>query len=211
MNKLIAFLGCAVLISLILFMFDSFQLFLPVQSQHIDYFAKHYMNLPEASKNNKVVLSLTVSDQSNVPLLDVICSLLNQTRKVDQITVNITKDKEASLPDKIRHYATVFYTHKDYGCANCIVPTILRERNENTLIIFVNSEFIYNPNLVEQMVEEANKYKEMAIKSSCGNSFIVRPSFFSTDLRICDACSLDNIEKLITAPIKQTDKCFIAQ
>jgi hypothetical protein len=152
-------------------------------------YLNNYKNLEKASEKNKVVISLTTTPDKIKKLKPILNSLLDQTVKVDQIALNIPKDKEYNIPQEYNDILNVFYCGQDYGCATKFIPTILREDSENTIILILDDKYIYGKDYIETMIEHYNK-DNCSIISKHG--ILITPKYCDMDIYKRDDILDDN-------------------
>lgn len=156
-------------------------------SSHEKYL-NNYKNLEKASEKDKVVISLTTTPDKIKKIKPILNSLLDQTVKVDQIALNIPKDKEYHIPEEYNNILNIFYCGQDYGCATKFIPTILREDNENTIILILDDKYVYGKDYIETMIEHYNK-NNCSIISKHG--ILITPKYCDMDIYKRD-CILDD-------------------
>ena len=131
-------------------------------------YIENYKNLNKANTDKKVVISLSNNDTYSyetsilVNMKPVLKSILDQTVKVDMISLNVSF--ALSHKDTCEKIANIFEC-QDYGCATKFVPTILREDNADTIIIILNNNVIYGKDFIESIIDEYNKNKTAIISN----------------------------------------------
>lgn len=122
-----------------------------------DYVAN--FKLLEKACPGRVVISLTTTPKRIKNLTAVINSLLDQTVKVDEIALNLPykfhnqTDEKYDIPKELEDIINVYRCGKDYGPMTCLVPTLLREKEAGTKIIFLNDDVIYGKDFIETIVD----------------------------------------------------------
>lgn len=127
-----------------------------------------YADLPEVWEG-RTVISMTSIPERLKYLRPVLTSLLDQTYKVDEISLNIPyvsrKGKEYEIPKWLEELAknmeSPVQIHRvpvDLGPGTKILPTLKRETLD-TLIIVVDDDNIYSSKLVEGLIEEYERYE----------------------------------------------------
>ena len=140
--------------------------------------------------NKKVVISFTTTHNDLTKIEPMLKSLLNQTYRVDKISLNIPysyKGKNYNIPYKYKKFLSVYKVGKYIGEGTSFIPTLTREEEKDTIIIFVKDNIIYSDTFVENLLDESEKYPDKAI--SCNiktlnnkDGFLVKPKFFSKDV-----------------------------
>ena len=139
----------------------------------------NYSKLPSADNNCKVVISLTTTPDRIDKISPMIRSILDQTVKVDQISLNIpysSNGKKFEIPDDYKDCMNIFRCGKDYGTGCKYIPTLLREGEEGTKIICLSDNYVYGIDFIETLVDASNKNPKSAIYSS--DSVLIKPEFF---------------------------------
>jgi hypothetical protein len=147
-----------------------------------------YRQLPRGDPN-KVVVSLTTTPERINSLKPVFKSLLNQSVRVDQIALNLPykcKGESYNIPSWIYKVANIFKVGKDYGPGTKILPTLLREGERDTKIIYVDDDRIYGYYFIETLLTTSRKNPRSAIytrgKMDAAGGVLVKPSFFDADI-----------------------------
>lgn len=146
---------------------------------------KEYSSLDPADKC-RVVISFTTTPDKIDYMYPTLCSLLDQTVKVDQIALNLPykcKNKSYNTPEDLEQCANIFKVGKDIGRGTGLIPTLQREGEEDTKIIFVKDSGIYGQGFVEDIVKLSNDNPDEAIMMN-DDVLLVKPSFF--DLSVVD-------------------------
>ena len=146
-------------------------------------YIKKYFDLEKAC-NKKVVINLSITNPDKIK--PVINSLLDQTVRVDEISINTDK----KLPSYIKDLNKVV---RIYQTNLCTKPCIMRENDNNTIILFINDDKIYGKDFIQDAIDE---YKNQAnnevkiIKITDNGEIIANTSIFNTEL--LDKCSEDD-------------------
>jgi hypothetical protein len=109
-------------------------------------------------------------------------SILDQTVKIDQISMNIpeeSKNKKYTVPTEYKNVCNVYKAGKDYGPGTKYIPTLLREENKDTIIILLDEKYVFGKDYIEIMIEEYKKDK-CSIVSKGG--ILITPEFFDMDI-----------------------------
>lgn len=133
-----------------------------IKRNHDEHLINNYSKLRKASKK-KVVLSINTSPDNIKNIRPMLDSLLDQTVKVDQIVLNVVNEKEYNIPEDYKKYMTVFESIKDYNECQSIIPTLMREKETDTIIICINDNQIYGKDFVEFLV---SRYDNNPLKSN---------------------------------------------
>ena len=111
----------------------------------------NYSRLPRASLTNRVVINFTTTQEKIQNLKPFINSILDQTVKVDQIALNLLP-KKYNIPEWYNDVLNIFRTGKDYGPGMNIIPALTREGENDTIIISISSDKLYEKTFIENMV-----------------------------------------------------------
>jgi hypothetical protein len=150
-------------------------------------YIKRYKNLPLSQENKRVVLSFTTTPGKIGNIKPIINSILDQTVSVNQIALNIPKTITYNIPDYFTKFANIYRSGKNYGVGNKIIPTLLREGERDTIIIYVNDTHILGKDFIENMIDYHETFPNKVIVSKCG--VLVTPGFF-------DETVVDNDKKM---------------
>lgn len=115
-----------------------------------------YESLPKASDVKRVVLSFTVEVKNIHKIKPMLNSLLDQTVKVDSITMVLPNYKEENndIPRYIKNVCTIFPAGKNYGEVTNIIPLLLKEKECDTIIIALNENYVYGKDFIETIIAE---------------------------------------------------------
>lgn len=139
-----------------------------VNLPRIEYYDNKYQYLKRVSFPYRVVITLTTIPGREKKLRSTLSSLLDSTRKVDEICINIpimTKNgKKYKIPNWLSSlkYIKIYQLEYDYGPSSKCIPTLQRENNPNTLIITVDDDVIYGSKMAETYVKifKQRNYKD---------------------------------------------------
>lgn len=130
----------------------------------------------------RLVVTMTTLPNRYDHLHHTLKSIHNQTIKADAIYVTIPKIAKRSnkpyppLPKKIKSLCTPVYIDVDYGPICKVVGALLSEKDPDTLILSVDDDICYPPNMIEVFLQK-HKIKPNAVITgngvliSCGVSF----------------------------------------
>jgi len=116
-----------------------------------------YKKLEYFDKNKRVVISLAPSLKDLKHIEAVIKSLLNQTVKVNLISITLPYGDNYKIPVSIKDSVAVYRTNTDYGDLNSIIPTAIREGEANTQLIVLGTDKIYGENFIEEILEKSKE------------------------------------------------------
>lgn len=126
-------------------------------------YTKNYSKLDQVDKDKRVVVSLTATDKELKNIAPVIKSLLDQTVKVNLISVVVPYGKKYKLPSNLKNVVSVYRTGINYGDLNAVIPTVIREGEASTQIIALGADKIYGKDFIEELLESAKKNPEQII------------------------------------------------
>ena len=179
------------IILIIFYLYDMFR-YIKIHFDSDSEYIKNYKNLKKFNNIDRIVISLTTTPDRIQFIKPVIKSLLDQTVKVDQITLNIPKlckNKEYDIPEELNNMCNIFTCGKDYGQGTKFIPTILRETSLNTIIIMVDDDYIYGKNFIKSILSQYNK-RNCAI---CMNeAILIKPEFIDTDVIYANKKNINN-------------------
>jgi hypothetical protein len=116
----------------------------------------------------RVVVSLTTIPSRISGLEPTINSLLAQSRKPDEIALNLPRTclKEKcgyDIPAWLWEKVSIYQCDRDYGPATKSFPAFLREQDPETRIITVDDDVIYSDNTVELLMKNISKSEDCII------------------------------------------------
>ena len=144
-------------------------------------YIKKYFDLEKAC-NKKVVINLSITNPDK--LKPVINSLLDQTVRVDEISINTDK----KLPDYIKDLNKVV---RIYQTNLCIKPCIMRENDNDTIILFINDDKIYGKDFIQDAIDQSHTnldgLNSDILKISDNGEIITNTNIFNTE--VLDKCN----------------------
>lgn len=123
-------------------------------------YTKKYSKLDQIDKDKRVVISLTATEKEMKKLHPVINSLLDQTVKVNLISLVVPYGHKYKLPKNLKDSVSVYRTSINYKDLNAIIPTALREGEATTQIIVLGADKIYGKDFIEELLETEKKNPE---------------------------------------------------
>jgi len=127
--------------------------YLMIHTSSMNKYIENYKKLDKAHDKRRVIISIIPRGVKSIN--PVIKSLLDQTVKVDLITIVVPYGPQGSDYDNLsKDSISVFKTAKNYGDLNCIIPTVMRESESDTLIITLGGDTIYGKDFIEQLLDK---------------------------------------------------------
>lgn len=145
------------------------------------YFIEKYSKLPKA-KDGRVVITVATTPKGILKMSPMINSILDQTVKVDLITLITKSGEKYKIPEYIKDVVVILEAGKDYGEATNLVPVLLREKECNTTIISLKDDVVYGKDFVEVMIDESKKRPDSVIVDSKNSAILVKPEHFGCDI-----------------------------
>lgn len=125
-----------------------------------NYCISNYMSIKRADYPSKIVVAFTTTPSRVKHIKPMVKSILSQTVRVDHISLNIPKEHKSknpyTLPSNLEKMVNVFQCGRDYGNGTKCIPTILREKDSDTLIILLDDSYIYPVDFLEKVVSNLN-------------------------------------------------------
>lgn len=140
-----------VLISVLIYYLLSIELlryFTIKNIEDVKYYDDIYCQIPKVRGNRKVVISMTTIPSRINKLKPTIASLLDSSKRVDKIYLNIPKISCKGvlyyIPNWLKSLKNVEinYIKKDIGPATKLIP-ILTKEDKKTIIIVIDDDVIY--------------------------------------------------------------------
>jgi hypothetical protein len=161
-----------------------------------------YSKLIKADEKTRVVVTFTATPENINNLGPMILSILDQTVKVDNISMSIpynyeggvtgatgatgatgyTGPSQYNIPPWYKDAISIYRSEQDYGPGEKIIPSLLRESEKDTKIIYIEENKIYGKDLIERLVDESNKYPNEAIATQNNSAILICPQFFKADV-----------------------------
>lgn len=127
------------------------------QPQHIKY--------PVNNQKKRVVCTLTTRPKQPYYFSEVLESLVAQFDAV-YLTLPAVSRKGEKYPPLSFPGVTIVNVEKDYGPITKFMGGLIAERNPNTVIVAVDDDIVYSPNLRKQYEEHHRKYPEYALSGA---------------------------------------------
>ena len=142
-----------------------------------------YSKLPLADKEQKTVVSLSATQKDFTKLRPVLNSLLDQTVRVDKITLVIPSQYEREdLPDFVTKIANTQPAGKDYGEGMKLIPALLKEKESDTTIIALDNNWVYGKDFIETMIKSMKQHKGEVLIDSKDTCMLLKPEYFDSDV-----------------------------
>jgi hypothetical protein len=143
---------------------------------------ERYSGLPKASED-RTIISLSFDKKQIKKLLPTINSILDQTVKVDQIIMVVPDGTDVdTLPGYVTDVANIQPAGKDYGKGNKLIPVLLREKEQKTVIIALDTGWIYGKDFVETMITNMQEHDGKVLMEKSGSALLVKPEYFDYDV-----------------------------
>jgi len=164
-------------------------------------YTKNYPKLEKADDKNRVVIAMTTTPNKKIKA--TINSLLDQTVRVDEISMNIPYGDK--IPENYKKILQTYNHSVKYGDVAKLISTLMREGEEHTKIILVNDDMIYGKDFIEDMVDASNKHPNIAITAKGLTSkygVLVKPKFFDQSVLDYDGicCHDEWLKKYLKVP-----------
>lgn len=140
-------------------------------------FINNYKNLDKPNNNSKINISVGTTGKKLKNIRPMLNSILDQTVKVDRIFINIPEcSYEYEIPDDYKSIFTILPCGKNYGKATKFIPTLLREDNADTKLIFLEDNYIYGKDFIETLVNESNNFHGVVTSNK---GIILKPEYIN--------------------------------
>lgn len=147
-------------------------------------------------KNIRVVATCTTLPDRYSTLLRTLHCLKNQDIKLDAIYVTIPyiakrlNKKYPPITTEISELATIIRVDEDYGPLCKLYGALTNEKDPNTIIISVDDDCIYPPNLVSVLLDYHKKEPHVAI---CGTGALLKNGTWFSSININVDCYNKNM------------------
>lgn len=126
------------------------------------------IKIPHIKLKQRLVVSMTTIPSRIEVLYKTVKNIMKQTQWIDRIYLNIphksSKGDNYVIPDKLRRlvqrskdYGVPISFNRpenDFGPGTKLYPTLLKEKNPNTLIVTIDDDMIYDRRMIETLVKE---------------------------------------------------------
>jgi hypothetical protein len=144
-------------------------------------YIKTYSSLPvNKVKGQRVVISFSATPENIEKINPMILSLMDQTIKVDEISLNLYGKLDYKIPDKYKDMINIYKCGKDYKEMMKLVPTLLREYEKNTIIIYLDEMVVYGKDFIEKLVEESTINPDKIIETRY--AVLIKPDFVDKNI-----------------------------
>ena len=147
------------------------------------------------SNQNNIIVSLTTIPSRIGYIKPVIYSLLSQTHKPNKIELNLAlKPLKNDISWKVPRWlenldaVEIFWLDHDYGPASKFIPTLIRHKDDDAMVIVVDDDMFYPKDLIETFVYYDSKvFNSNAVL--CSNGHLI-----AKNLNFADSSSSKRIE-----------------
>lgn len=144
-------------------------------------YIKTYGSLPvNKVDNQRVVISFSVSPENITKINPMILSILDQTIKVDEISLNVYSGLKYDIPEKFKDMMNIYKCGKDYKELTKLVPTLLREHEKNTIIICLDEMIVYGKDFIEKLIDESVKNPDKVILTK--HAILIKPDYVDKNI-----------------------------
>ena len=146
-------------------------------------------NYKNKKKNteDKVVVSFTTTPERIKYITPMLNSLLDQTVKIDKIVLNIPEEHKGvkyQIPKEYKDICNIYKAGKDYGTGTNFIPTLLRETECGSKIIFLDDDQIYGKDLLEKLIKTSDDNPTKCVyatdKFSGSGGILIKPEFVTS-------------------------------
>ena len=159
--------------------------YVTLKYRNCNYYINRYKDIKQY---NNVIISIPCIPNNIEKTIPTLKSILDQTTRVNMIYINIPSiDKE--VPEDIKKVANVNITGKDYNSLQNILPTLLKEGNEDSVIICLNNNTIYSVDTIEEFISTSEKNPDKLIcidTNDFNKGILIKPKFFSSNIMNTD-------------------------
>ena len=158
--------------------------YLLLHAKGVDGLIESYHGIPKAQEDKKTVIYLSARQEDFHKLRPTINSILDQTRRVDRITIVTPHGFKghSTNPDFISKVANVQPAGRDYGDGTKLIPALLKEKDCDTAIIALDSGWVYGKDFIETMVDSISEDPKEVLMDSKGIALLVRPDCYDCDV-----------------------------
>ena len=140
--------------------------------EHVICLDSKYDKLPRVKHKKRIVISMTTIPSRFNKIAPTLCSVLSQSRRVDEIRLNIPykslKGDKYKIPKSILKlkYVKIHRVEKDLGPSTKLLPTL--DYEPDSTIIVIDDDMIYGSELVRKLTDVFNKQKQKDVITNYG-------------------------------------------
>lgn len=142
-------------------------------------YIENYTKLEKGDKN-RVVISFKYDGGKNEKLRPFLKSILNQSVRVDDISVYVRYKDISKIPIDLKKILTICGTSSEKENEEFRL-CIFKEPENNTKIIVLNPDIIYGQDFIEKIIEESNKEPSKIIVCNDKNGILIKPEFITNE------------------------------
>lgn len=150
-----------------------------IKRQKPTLYIEQYKNLPLATEE-KTIISFCADLDKLEKIKPFISSILDQTVRVNRILFPCPEGTE--LPKYLKDTVNLCPIGVNYGLGKEFVPILLKEKNESTNIIVLDTNVIYGKGYIESLVAEAEKYPRSIITDQNNYGILIKPKFYDSNI-----------------------------
>jgi hypothetical protein len=173
-------------------------------------YIESYKNIDKIDKIDRVIISFTTTHDKIKNIIPVINSLLDQTVKVDLISLVLLDGFDYKIPKNLKNSVTIFKTEQNNGCLTPLLSSLVREGDSTTTIIILGDGIIYGKDFIEILLEESVQHPEKIIYVNNKDSIdpkkgvLFKTKFF--DVNFLDITENDDPKKWLNKYFEQHQK-----
>jgi len=184
-RKIIIFTIISTIFSLVIILLTYFGIMRYIQlklQNNSDKYIENYNKLDTYKTEGKVIISISTTPDRIHKIRPMINSILDQTIKVDQFILILEKDKKYDIPDYLKKIFKIFYSAKNYGKGNKIIPLLFIEKECDTTLIALDDNVVYGKDFIERMLEERDKNPDTLIIDNKKTSILLKPEYYGCEI-----------------------------
>lgn len=130
--------------------------YMSMRTDSINSYIDNYKNLDQINKEIKVIITIIATKKQLRNIKPVIKSLLDQTVKVNLISMIIPYKTNYKLPEDLSNVVAIYNCNEEKaktGDLNSLLSTISREGEATTKVITLGAGVIYGKDFIETLLE----------------------------------------------------------
>lgn len=143
-------------------------------------YINNYPNLPRVDCKSQVILALTTDPENIDSMKPMVDSILNQSVKVDRISLFLHEPEKQKLPSWVMDVMNIHPMSKEYK--SCIVPSLLKEKECDTVILVLDEKKVYPKTFIEKMISESKKNPGKVLTNKDNTCILMRPEYYDPDV-----------------------------
>tara|TARA_A100001011_G_scaffold394642_1_gene487555 strand:- start:24073 stop:24744 length:672 start_codon:yes stop_codon:yes gene_type:complete len=143
------------------------------------YIKKYNKNQPLKDLKENIVICIYSNGKKLNKMMPTIHSLLDQTIQINNFFLISDIDNFNSNDKYLSRFTFLIPSKTNYGSpGNTIIPTLMKIKECNTIIIAVKNNIIYGKDFIEEFIKFGQKNKDSIIIDTKKTAWLIRPNLY---------------------------------